>query len=57
MTKKQKIMLARILISAAIFFPLFIGEHMGKLEGPCGISDGISDFYRSLSDYRLGYRI
>ena len=33
MTKKQKIMLARILISAAIFFPLFIGEHMGKLEG------------------------
>lgn len=33
MTKKQKMMLARIILSAVIFFPLFISEHMGKLEG------------------------
>lgn len=32
MTKKQKMMLFRIIISAVIFVPLFIGEHMGKLE-------------------------
>ncbi|MDD3222804.1 MAG: cadmium-translocating P-type ATPase [Clostridia bacterium] len=33
MTKKQKMMLARIILSAVIFFPLFISEHMGKMEG------------------------
>ena len=32
MTKKQKNMLARIIIAALIFVPLFIAEHMGKLE-------------------------
>ena len=32
MTKKQKNMLARIIIAALIFEPLFIAEHMGKLE-------------------------
>ena len=32
MTKKQKKMLIRILISGILFVPLFIAEHMGKLE-------------------------
>ena len=32
MTKKQKNMLARIIIAALIFVPLFIAEQMGKLE-------------------------
>lgn len=32
MTKKQKKMLARILIAALMFVPLFIAEHTGKLE-------------------------
>lgn len=32
MTKKQKNMLARIIIAALIFVPLFIAEHMGNLE-------------------------
>lgn len=33
MTKKQKSTLIRIIISATIFFPLLIMEHMGKLDG------------------------
>lgn len=32
MTKKQKTMLYRIIIAAAIYIPLFVMEHMGKLE-------------------------
>lgn len=31
MTKKQKNMLARIIVAAVIFVPLFVAEHMGKL--------------------------
>ncbi len=31
MTKKQKSMLARIIVAAVIFVPLFVAEHMGKL--------------------------
>ncbi len=33
MTKKQKTMLFRIILSAVLFIPLFAAEHMGKLEG------------------------
>ncbi len=33
MTKKQKTSLIRIIITAAIFFPLLIAEHTGKMEG------------------------
>lgn len=33
MTKKQKISLIRIIITAVIFFPLLIAEHTGKMEG------------------------
>ena len=32
MTKKQKNMLARIIVAAVIFVPLFVAEHMGKLN-------------------------
>ena len=32
MTKKQKKMLCRIIITAVIYVPLFVLEHMGKLE-------------------------
>ena len=32
MTKKQKTALIRIIITAAVFFPLLIMEHMGKLD-------------------------
>ena len=31
MTKKQKTMLARIIVAAVLFVPLFVAEHMGKL--------------------------
>ncbi len=31
MTKKQKNMLARIIVAAVLFVPLFVAEHMGKL--------------------------
>ncbi len=33
MTKKQKTALTRIIITAVIFFPLLISEHLGKLDG------------------------
>ena len=32
MMKKQKIMLYRIIAAAVIYVPLFVLEHMGKLE-------------------------
>ena len=32
MMKKQKIMLYRIIAAAIIYVPLFVLEHMGKLE-------------------------
>ena len=32
MMKKQKIMLYRIIAASVIYVPLFVLEHMGKLE-------------------------
>lgn len=32
MTKKQKMMLTRIIVSALIFIPLFVAEHAGKMQ-------------------------
>lgn len=33
MTKKQKTALKRIIITAVVFFPLLVAEHMGKIDG------------------------
>ena len=39
MMKKQKIMLYRIIAAAVIYVPLFVLEHMGKLEFQSEIPD------------------
>mgnify|MGYP007003600074 CR=1 FL=1 len=41
MMKKQKIMLYRIIAAAVIYVPLFVLEHMGKLEFKSEISGAV----------------
>lgn len=41
MTKKQKKMLVRILVSAAIFVPLFVAEHTVGFSWPMPIMLGV----------------
>ena len=57
MMKKQKIMLYRIIAAAVIYVPLFVLEHMGKLEFTVRNSGAVFVIYDTLSDRGMGHHL
>lgn len=57
MMKKQKIMLYRIIAAAVIYVPLFVLEHMGKLEFQSEIPVQFFVIYDTLSDRGMGHHL
>ena len=55
MMKKQKIMLYRIIAAAVIYVPLFVLEHMGKLEFQSEIP--VQFLLFTLSDRGMGHHL